>query len=230
MLMLATAASAGPWPREPKALFLSLSVEADRNDNSYVGLYGEYGLSPRRTLGFELGHASIGETSAMIWLQQARGDGSGANRWVTSLGLGGFERDGDLVPVVQIGAAWGRGIDWLPGGGWITVESRVKVAGKQQEIEPEPEENVVYEGDALTYLTPQVTTKLEATLGFRPFTGMMLINQLRLEDRDDTGLSGKLASSVVRDLAGPAKIELGLVLPLAGDGEAAVKLGSWLEF
>lgn len=58
----------------------------------------------------------------------------------------------------------------------------------------------------------------------------MLINQFRFEQRDDTGFSGKLAISAVRDLWGPAKLELGLIEPLTGEGERAVKLGTWVEF
>ena len=70
----------------------------------------------------------------------------------------------------------------------------------------------------------------EATLGLKPFAGIMFINQLRLEHRDDTGFSSKLATSIVRDLGGPAKLELGLVAPISGPGEAAIRLGTWLEF
>lgn len=231
MLILAgSAAEAGPWPRAPGTKFLSLSVERDRELNSYTGLYAEYGMDARNTLGFELGHTNVGETSAMIWWQRALDDGSGPNRWVVSMGLGGFSRDGHTDPVGQIGAAWGRGFEGFMGGGWMSVETRVKFAASQTEIEEEEEENVVYEGDALTYLTPEVTAKAEATLGLKPFAGIMFINQLRLEHRDDTGFSSKLATSVVRDLGGPAKLELGLVAPISGPGEAAIRLGTWLEF
>lgn len=229
-ILLAGAAQAGPWPRDPGAVFLSLSSERDSDSNSYTGLYGEYGVTARQTLGFELGRTNVGETSLSLWLQRAMDDGSGPYRWTLSLGIGGFERDGDLAGVALAGASWGRGFEGFMGGGWITVETRVKFAVLQQEVEEEEEENVVYEGDALTYLTPELTTKAELTLGLRPTDSLMFINQLRLEDRDDTGFSGKLASSLVRDLPGPAKLELGIVAPLTGPGEMAIRLGSWLEF
>lgn len=229
-ILLAGAVQAGPWPRAPGAVFLSLSTERDRKDNSYTGLYGEYGLNPRQTLGFELGHTNVGETSAMIWVQRALDDGSGPNRWAVSMGLGAFERDGLVDAVGQVGAGWGRGFEGILGGGWITVEARVKFAAAQKEVEEKEEENVVYEGDALTYLTPELTAKAEVTLGVRPTDSMMFINQLRLEDRDDTGFSSKLASSLVHNLAGPAKLELGIVAPLSGTGEMAIRLGTWLEF
>ena len=142
MLILAgPAAEAGPWPRAPGTKFLSLSVERDRESNSYTGLYAEYGMDARNTLGFELGHTNVGETSAMIWWQRALDDGSGPNRWVVSMGLGGFSRDGHTDPVGQIGAAWGRGFEGFMGGGWMSVETRVKFAASQTKIEEEEEEN-----------------------------------------------------------------------------------------
>ena len=58
----------------------------------------------------------------------------------------------------------------------------------------------------------------------------MLVNQLRLEERDDTGFSSKLVVSVVGDLLGPAKLELGGIGPLSGQGEQAIKIGTWFEF
>ena len=60
--------------------------------------------------------------------------------------------------------------------------------------------------------------------------GLMLVNQLRLEERDDTGFSSKLVVSVVGDLLGPAKLELGVIGPLSGQGEQAIKIGTWFEF
>lgn len=216
------AATAGPWPREVKTTFLSLSTERDRDDNSYTGLYGEYGLTPRQTLGFELGHTNQGESSAMVWLQHALDDGKGANRYSIAAGIGAIDRDGELLPVGQIAANWGRGIERLPGGGWLTIEGRVKVAGKMESA-----------GDArgeVSYLTPEMTVKAEVTLGMRPTERMMFINQIRFEDRDDSDFSAKFASSVVHDLIGPAKIEVGVIAPVTGPGETAIKIGTWLQF
>lgn len=232
---MAGPALAGPWPRAEDRTFLSLSSELDRDDNSYTSLYGEYGVTPRSTFGFELGHASAGENSALLWLQRSLDHGEGPNRWTVSAGAGMIERDGAYMPLGQIGSSWGRGFDSMPllrripGGGWVGVDARVKVAG---EIKDEEEiRQLVSEGaSALNYLTAETTSKADVTLGWNATDSLMLINQIRLEDRKDTGFSGKLATSIVRDLAGPAKIELGAIAPLSGEGEPAVKLGTWLEF
>ena len=235
LLIAGGGADAGPWPRGKGEIFLSFSEERDRDGNSYAGLYGEYGVTPRNTLGFELGHSNAGETSAMIWWQRALDRGEGPDRITVSTGMGVLERDGELVPLAQIGASWGRGWDALPllrdirGGGWLAVDARLKVAAEMKD-QQELSELAGKNPSALDYRTPQVTAKIDATLGWNATSNMMVINQLRMENRDDIGFSGKLATTLVRDLYGPAKGELGVVLPLWGEGEPAVKLGVWFAF
>jgi hypothetical protein len=102
----------------------------------------------------------------------------------------------------------------------------VKVAGKIEEVTVR---------DGLTqvqyaYLTPEVVSKLDLTIGIRPAPSWALVNQLRLESRKDSDFSTKIASSVVYDLTGPARLEIGLVAPLTGPSEPAIKIGTWLEF
>lgn len=234
-ILLANAALAGPWPRAPGGVFLALSTEQDRDENSYSSLYGEYGLSPRTTLGFELGHSNAGESSLMLWLQRALDRGDGPNRWTLAGGGGMLERDGEYLPLAQIGAAWGRGFDSvpglqrIPGGGWLALETRVKVAGATK-TQAEAELLAANGAGFLSYITPETTAKAELTLGWHTTEALMLVHQLRFEHREDTGFSSKLALSAVHELWGPAKLELGVIAPLSGPGELAVKLGTWWEF
>ena len=236
-LLLAGAgtAHAGPWPREKGTVFLSFSEERDRQGNSYTGLYSEYGMNARDTLGFEMGRSNAGETSAMIWWQRALDKGAGPDRITISTGMGVLQRDGELVPLAQVGASWGRGWDSLPvlrgirGGGWLAIDAHLKVAAPMKDQE-ELAAMAGQGGGLLSYLTPEMTAKIDATLGWHATSSMMLINQLRMENRDDIGFSGKLATTLVRDLGGPAKGELGVILPIWGEGEPAVKLGVWLTF
>ena len=172
----------------------------------------------------------------MLWSQRAMDAGEGPDRLTLSSGIGVIRREGKLIPLVQIGAAWGRGLDSvpvlnrLPGGGWLAVDARAKLA-RSEEGEPDrtPDANGRWSSRQV-YLTPKTTIKAEVTLGWKARPSLMVINQLRLEDRDDLGFSAKLATSVVRDLTGPAKIELGVIMPLAGEGEPALKIGTWIQF
>lgn len=227
-------ALAGPWPRAEGGVFMALSAEQTKNDDRYTGLYAEYGLRARDTLGFELGHTS-GETSAILWWQRALGRGEGPNHFTMMSGIGALERGNELLPLAVMGASWGRGFDSLPvlrqvpGGGWLSLDLRYKVAGAMKD-EDEMAELAAEGAGLLSYITPEATAKAELTLGWHATDHLMLINQFRFEDRDDTGFSSKLAVSVVRDLWGPAKLELGVIEPLSGSGETAVKLGTWVEF
>lgn len=222
---LGGAAQAGPWPREQGQHFLSVATERDRDGNNHTGLYGEYGLRPRLTLGYEIGHTNQGETSALIWLQRSLDDGEGANRLALSFGTGALMRDGETMPMAQLGASWGRGFAGIWDGGWLAADLRVKLAGSMAALMPgaNPAE--------MGYLTPELTTKADLTLGLRPRPSTMLIGQLRLERRRDADLSARLAASVVHDLVGPVKAEFGIIEPLNGaGGERALKIGSWLSF
>ncbi|MCF3973578.1 hypothetical protein [Paracoccus salsus] len=217
-------ASASPWPREPGSNFVAPSYEVDRDGNSHTGLYGEYGLRPRTTLGYEIGRTNVGETSALLWLQRAMDSGEGRHRLAMSVGVGAIRREGVNMPVVMTGIGWGRGFEGFRDGGWFAAEMRVKILG----LRPTPDRPL---SDAQSaFLTPEMTTKAEFTFGLRPRQGTTLVNQLRLEQRKDEDLSAKLAVSVVQRVAGPANLELGVIAPVAGPGEAALKIGSWLEF
>ena len=225
-LLAATVALAGPWPRDPGHSFVALTGEQDRAGNSHAGFYAEYGLARRRTLGLEISHTDVGETSAMAWYQRSLDNGQGQNRLSWSMGIGAIRRNGEVLPQSQVALMWGRGFSGLWDGGWLTAEARVRVAGKTEEVTMR---------DGLTqveyaYLTPEVVGKLDLTIGIRPGPSWALVNQMRLETRKDTDFSAKLASSVVYDLSGPARLEIGVVAPLAGPSEAAIKIGTWLEF
>ena len=226
LVLLAQAAAAGPWPRAEDAVFVALSTERDRDDNSYSSLYAEYGLGPRSTLGFELGHTDVGETTAMLWYQKSLDGGQGPYRLSYSMGFGAIRRDGEILPLSQAALMLGRGFSGPWDGGWMTVEARVKVAGKTEEITVRKGLTQV----EYAYLTPEIVGKLDLTVGIRPRPAWALVNQLRLETRKDSDFQAKLASSVVYDIPGPARLEMGVVGPLAGPSEPAIKIGTWLEF
>ena len=226
---LAGSAAAGAWLRADGTTFMSLSHEQDRAGNTYTGLYGERGLGGRNTLGFRLDHSGAGQAGALVWLQRSLDDGSGPNRWTVSLGVGAVDRAGSLLPTGEVAAAWGRGIANPLGGSWFTVETRLNVVGDPKDT-PEAPDDAAREVRYLGNLATQTAIKTDVTLGVQLTPSMVVINQIRFEQAEDTGFSSKLSTSLVRDLKGPAKLELGIMAPLSEQGEPALKVGTWLEF
>ena len=220
-LIMPIGVQAGPWPREVGRTFLSLSGERNRADSTYASAYAEYGLTPRTTLGMELGRADQAETSAILWLQRALDDGQGPNRFAMQSGAGVIRRGDDTLPVVQGALSWGRGFDK----GWLSAQVLAKVTGSA----PDPRAPV-RPSFAASFLTAARVVKTDVTLGLRPRDGLMVINSLWLEHRQDEDASARLMSSVVFDVPGPVQVELGMVNPLSGPAEQAVRLGTWLDF
>lgn len=225
LCLLTGHAGAGAWPRDSKEIFLSSALERDRDGNSYASLYAEYGLANRRVLGIEVGYTDVGETSALIWLQRPLGTGAGPNQWSYSMGGGVIERDGEFLPLGQATLSWGRGFQEFWNGGWLSADARVKVAGRNQILRQQQGMSVT----EFSYLTPETTVKLDVTAGFHASDSLMLISQFRLEWAQDSDFSARFAGSVVRDLWGPAKVELGAVLPITGPGEPAIRIGLWFD-
>lgn len=222
---LSSAAQSGPWPRDEGTVFLSLAQEREASGNGYASLYGEYGLGARMTMGLELGLARRGDATVLVWAE--RGLGTDALRYAVSLGFGLSRQEDQLLPVGQLGLSMGRGIETRFGAGWLALDTRVQVVAKPmaEELKTSSGPPLLYE-----YLIPETGVKTEATLGLKPWDGTMLIGQLRMTQRVDEDFGANLAASVVRDLTGMAKLELGVIQPVTGNGEAALRLGTWLSF
>lgn len=235
LMLMAHMGEAGPWTRESGDVFLSTSLYFDREGSRHNGFYGEYGLRGPYMLGFEGGRSNNGDADALIWWQRSLDKGTGPDRWAIAAGFGAIRRQGQNLPQAQVTLAWGRGLDAvpllerIPGGGWVAAEARLNMVGALRD-EAIMEELAAEGAGVLAYLTPETSAKASLTLGLKPTEKTMLINQLRFERRKDSGFSSQWALSIVRDLVGPVKIELGLTQPLSGDGARAFMIGSWIEF
>ncbi|WP_108501923.1 hypothetical protein [Paracoccus indicus] len=225
-LLLPWPAQAGPWPREVGQTFLSLMGERNRTGDGFVFAYAEYGLTPRTTLGVEFSRSSA-ETGAILWLQHPLDDGHGVHRITVQSGLGVVRSGDEFLPLAQGALSWGRGFErW--GGGWMSAQLLARMTGaSHSETEtPDPGMSALFD----SILGAERVVKADLTLGLRPRDGLMVINSLWLEDRQDDGFAARLAPSLVFDAPGPVQIELGVIQPLSGPAEQAVRLGTWLEF
>ena len=227
LCLVAGAASAGPWPRAKGDLFLSFSHETAGETGSESGgwtsLYAEYGLTPRWTLGFDLG--SGGDTQiGMIFLQRAVGKQDGPGRLSLSSGLG-LQTGAAPQAFGTMGAAWGRSLGTPLGPGWVAVEPQLRMGVALTDEWP-PTLVLDVDGTVLT----TASAKLDLTLGATVRPKLMVMGQLQMERVLEGETTARLTASAVRDVGRRGKLQLGVSAPVQGEGDAALKLGTWLEF
>jgi len=218
-------AAAGPWPRAEGDLFLSFSheVQGGSGREGWTSLYAEYGLTPKWTLGLDLGGGPDKQT-ALIFLQHAVGKQDGPGRLTFSSGLG-LETGPGSQAYGMMGAAWGRSLQTPIGPGWVAVEPQLRMGVALTEDWPP---TLVLNMDGTLKTT--ASRKLDVTLGATVRPGLIVMGQVQMEQVVDGASTTHLSASAVRSIGERGKVLLGVSAPLAGDGAAALKLGTWLEF
>ncbi|GGH63531.1 hypothetical protein GVY41_19275 [Frigidibacter albus] len=227
LCLFAGGASAGPWPREKGDLFLSFShetaSEAGSDAAGWTSLYAEYGLTPRWTVGLDLG--SGGDTQiGMIFVQRAVGRQDGPGRLAFSSGVG-LQTGAAPQAFGMMGAAWGRSLGTPLGPGWVAVEPQLRMGVALTDEWP-PTLVLDVDGTLLT----TASTKLDLTLGATLRPKLIVMGQLQMERVVEGETTARLTASAVRDVGRRGKLQLGVSAPVQGKGDAALKLGTWLEF
>jgi len=214
-LFWASAAPAGPWPREDGRAFLSVAVEAPEDGDSrdlYYTLYGEYGATPWLTFGLDAGSDYYTNAEGYAFgrvplFGSALAEGS--HRLAALAGLGARQVAGQRPEALYVlGASWGMGFDGWLGPGWATLDGSAR-----------------WRADSGTRLL-----KLDATLGLNRQSGQLWFAQLRYADdtlAPDPTL--ELAPSIAWPLWQGTKLETAAALDMDGGG-VKFKLGLWSEF
>ncbi len=209
------AAAAGAWPREVGTAFVSLSYTLSDDmgrpgvdAEGYTALYAEYGATPRLTFGIDAGKADNGEYTAILFARHALDWELFGGKTALQGGAGAAEFGGDSDTLLELGAAWGKGLETRFGGGWLGIDTKLH-----------------YFTD-----TEDIATKVDVTLGIKPNDRTMVILQLQAADYPGSDPSLALVPSIVRKVGKRNYFELGLDVGVANDSTAGVKLGTWLEF
>ncbi len=209
------AASAGAWPREVGTSFLSLSYTLSDDMNlpgvdpeGYTALYYEYGATPRLTFGLDAGRAQNGEYTAILFARRALDWELFGGRTALQGGIGAAELGGTSDTLLELGAAWGKGLDTRFGGGWLGVDTKLHYFTEAQDF----------------------AAKIDLTVGIKPNDRTMLILQLQAADYPGSDPTLAVVPSIVRNVGRRHYVELGLDVGLANDTTAGIKLGTWLEF
>ena len=205
------AATAGAWPREVGTAFVSLthtlSDDIDRagvDTDGYTALYFEYGATPRLTFGIDAGTTNNGEYVAIVFARHALDWELFGGKTALQGGAGAAEIGGNSDTLLELGAAWGRGLATRFGGGWLGIDTK------------------------LHYFTEAEDTaaKVDVTLGVKPNDRTMVILQLQASDYPGSDPSLALVPSVVRKVGKRNYFELGLDVGLVNDSTAGVKFGT----
>ncbi len=174
----------------------------------YTALYYEFGATPRLTFGLDAGRSQNGEYTAILFARRALDLELFGGRTAVQAGAGAVELGGTSDTLLELGAAWGKGLETRFGGGWMAVDTKLHYFTEAQDF----------------------AGKIDFTLGIKPTDRTMLILQLQASDYPNADPTLALAPSVVRKVGERHYFELGLDVGLANDTTAGIKLGTWLEF
>ncbi len=223
LLLWPSLSVAGAWPREKGGVFLSFSTTTRPSAQTHAtqidelahsaenSLYAEYGLTPRITLGFDgMMTDSTSYGQALIFARVALGDQAARNRYAASFGVGQFidtvidtdHLEAEHTTLTRLGLHYGRGL----ARGWIGADAYA------------------------TQKSDGTSLKLDATWGLKPWDRWMFIAQVQAGQPAEGDSYANFAPSVVWKMTDRVSLEVGLVQPLQGEGEPALKLGSWTEF
>jgi hypothetical protein len=231
-LLCPVAAHPGAWPREEGKLFLSVAYEVtarrdalarDRMEQtegrletySYSSLYAEYGLTPRVTLGLDLGTEDLPDTrSSIIFLRIPIGAGEGPHRFAAELGVGNREIPdygllrGTTEPVIRPGLSWGYGFESRFGNGWAGIDLKLENRSK----------------------TGERAYKADLTLGVDRGNGWLVFAQAQASDYPGTDPALRIVPTVVKRITPRISLESAALLGVSGDNRIGLRAALWFEF
>lgn len=205
----ASAALAGPWPREKGETFLSYSIETDfergLTDGSglFGSLYAEHGLTDRLTLGIDVSGDDADFTKGIAFLRWPVGPTDRTTRIAAEFGIG-LARDSFAL---RPGLSVGRGLRAGDMPGWLSIDSRTVFIDS-------------FDG----------LLETDVTLGLTPTPKTKLILQLQTGLPWDSDPYAKLAPSYVHRIAPGRHVEVGVVAGVAEADDFKMKIGFWHQF
>lgn len=128
----AAPAAAGAWLRESGAGFLSVSTIARTTPagrEAETGLYAEYGVRPRLTLGLDVNERPGAAGHALIFLRRPIETGSPATRLAAELALGGHHVAGRWSGMTRLSLSLGREFSGPLASGWVNLDAVAELRG-----------------------------------------------------------------------------------------------------
>jgi hypothetical protein len=207
LLWPAADAMAGAWLRQAGTAFVELSGQVTEPDEYGfygldAGLYAEYGVNERLTLGVDAGHDMLRVSKALVFIRLPLGGEARKTKLAMEFGAGQIGEETALRPGLSVG----RGIRLWDRNGWLNADGRVVLAGGTRTLET------------------------DLTFGLSVTGRAKVILQLQA-GQPDTGTGyAKFAPSFVYETKPGTHLEIGVTQPLAGDDRRGLSLDLWRLF
>ena len=199
-------AFAGPWMRAEGTGFSATTAEIAPSERYgfqlYNSVYGEYGLTPRLTIGIDGGGDMLGNGNGLIFLRFPLRDGR-RSHMAGEIGIGARWSLTELTPLLRPGVSWGRGLTLWGKSGWTTLDATLTIPGDGGTILP----------------------KLDALIGLDTGERMKLMLGLTIEHHGPT-----LSPSLAYRVWDKYHATLGLRLRSERQGAHCLTFGFWQDF
>ncbi|MDG3041834.1 hypothetical protein [Roseicyclus marinus] len=218
---------AGPWARPAGEGFLAFSITSDSPTtglitgdilfDSHAGIYGEYGLGHRLTLGGQIGHSETAE-DGVIFLRYTLTPPDAT--WQFALDTGAGQRIEPGRPdrqLARLGLSVGRGfaggeLPFWPGrthhGGWVTFDA-----------------TGLYDT-----ASADVIWAVEGTIGLSLSESLRVLLQAKAEEWPDADTSYALLPGLAYALTNRTTAQIGARLGLGQTETWGIGLGLWHSF
>ncbi len=210
-LFAAPQARAGAWLREQDTAFFSVSATVRytnktwRSENNF---YGEYGVTPRLTLGLDINEMAGIAGHALVFARLPIGPADRRTKLAVELGIGKHHVRGQWGTMLKSTLSVGRGFSSRWGNGWFNVDAALE----QRRPAPDP------------------AFKLDGAIGLS--NGRRIRPFLQLESTFISGQSPiwSLTPGVLIDGRNNTTWQIGLERRTAGQSSLGLKFGLWRRF
>lgn len=212
VLLAARPAGAGAWMRDEGRVFLSLTGtlrHGDPDARRELSAYGEYGLSPRLTLGFDVNERPGLSGHAVIFARQPLRPPGARTKLAVETAFGGHHWQGRWHPMYRLTLSAGRGFTTKGGAnGWMTLDA----AYERRLGETVP------------------AYKLDGTLGLSSPGRLRPILQVETAHIPGKPFFWAITPGLMADGRGTATWLVGLERKSAGRETLGLKIGLWQRF
>jgi hypothetical protein len=128
-LICAPPARAGAWMREKGSGFMSAAATlrtSDAGAGYETRFYGEYGLTPRLTVGLDLNQQIGAAGHALGFLRLPLNKAAAPLRLAVELGVGAHNRQGQWLAMGKATLSLGYGFEGRWGNGWLALDTAVE--------------------------------------------------------------------------------------------------------